>query len=237
MAGHSKWANIRFKKEKADAKRGKIFSRVAKEIISAVKLGGSDPKNNPRLKSAIQKAKSVNMPNEIIDRNVKKGGSSDQSAYEELTYEIYGFGGVGMLCEIMTDNRNRIASEVRVVLNKKGGSLAGAGAVAYNFERKGVIQIAKEHALEDELFSVVADVGAEDFDQDEELFFITTDPQRFFPVKEAVQSLGFSCDAASLEMVPKVTVDCTEKDKFANLALIEALEAIDDVDAVYHNMR
>lgn len=237
MAGHSKWANIKHRKEKADAKKGKIFSRIAKEIISAVKVGGGpDPKNNPRLRVALQKAKDANVPNEIVDRNIKKASSADQADYHELTYELYGHGGVGIIVDVMTDNKNRISSDMRIATNKRGGTVAAPGAVAFNFDRKGVIQISKKHAIEEELFLAASEAGAEDFEAAEDMYVITTDPANLFTVKEAINQLGFKCDEASLEMIPKTTVECDEENKQANLALIEWLEALDDVDEVYHNM-
>lgn len=236
MAGHSKWANIKHRKGKADAKKGKAFSRAAKEIISAVKMGGPDPKNNPRLRLAILKAKEVNLPNEVVDRNIKKASSEDQADYLEMTYELYGHGGVGIIAEIMTDNKNRISSDMRIATNKRGGTVATQGAVSFNFERKGIIQIQKKHAIEDELFLTATDAGAEDFEVGGDLYIITTDPADLFAVKEAVEKLGFKCDEASLEMIPKVYVDCDEETMKANLALIDWLEQLDDVDAVYHNM-
>lgn len=236
MAGHSKWANIKHRKERADAKKGKIFSRCAKEIISAVKLGGPDFRANPRLRLAIQKAKESDVPNEVIDRNIKKASSADQADYIEMTYELYGHGGVGIIVDIMTDNKNRIASDIRIATNKRGGVIANPGAVAFNFDRKGVIQISKKHALEDELFLAATEAGAEDFEVTEDMYVITSDPASFYSVKEAVTKLGFKCDEAELAMVPRIMVDCNEEDVKANLALIEWLEQIDDVDAVFHNM-
>lgn len=152
MAGHSKWANIKHRKGKADVKKGKIFSRISKEIISAVKLGGPDVKNNPRLRLVLQKARTVNVPNDNIERNIKKAMSADQADYSELSYEMYGYGGVGLYIEIMTDNKNRISSEIHIATNKRGGHVATPGSVAFNFDRKGVIQVAKKNAIEDELF-------------------------------------------------------------------------------------
>lgn len=237
MAGHSKWANIKHKKEKADAKKGKVFSRIAKEIISAVKVGGGpDPKNNPRLRLALQKAREANVPNDIIDRNIKKASSADQANYEELTYELYGHGGVGIIVDVMTDNKNRISSDMRIATNKRGGNIANPGAVAFNFDRKGVIQITKKHAVEDELFLAATEAGAQDFEAAEEMYIITTDPADLYTVKEAIQKLGFQCDEASLEMIPKTMVECDEETEKANQALIDWLENLDDVDAVYHNM-
>ncbi len=237
MAGHSKWANIKHRKGKADAKKGKIFSRIAKEIISAVKVGGGpDPKANPRLRIALQKARESNVPNDIIERNIKKASSADQADYHELTYELYGYGGVGIIVDVMTDNKNRIASEMRIATNKRGGTIASPGAVAFNFDRKGVIQISKKHAIEDELFLAATEAGAEEFEATEDMYVITTDPANLYNVKEAINHLGFKVDEASLEMIPKVMVDCDPETVKNNLALIEWLEGLEDVDEVYHNM-
>ncbi len=237
MAGHSKWANIKHKKERADKKKGKVFSRIAKEIISAVKVGGGpDPKANPRLRLALQKAKAANVPNEIVDRNIKKAASADQADYTEMQYELYGYGGVGLIVDIMTDNKNRIASEIRIATNKRGGSVATPGSVAFNFDRKGVIQIAKSKALEDELFTLAIESGAEDFDQTEDMYIVTTDVGDLFAVKDAIEKLGFECDEATLEMIPKTLIECSKEDADKNQALIEWLEDIDDVDTVYHNI-
>lgn len=236
MAGHSKWANIKHRKGKADAKKGKIFSRVAKEIISAVKLGGPDPKNNPRLRLALQKAKDNNLPNDIVDRNIKKASSADQADFSEMTYELYGHGGVGIIVDVMTDNKNRVASEMRIATNKRGGTIANPGAVAFNFDRKGIIQIEKKHVAEDVLFLTATEAGAEDFDSEGDMYVITTDPTDLYAVKDAVEKLGFKCDEASLEMIPRVYVDCDLETAKANLALVDWLEQLDDVDVVYHNM-
>lgn len=237
MAGHSKWANIKHRKGRADAKKGKIFSRIAKEIISAVKLGGPDPKSNPRLRLALQKARIANMPNDNIDRNIKKASSADQADFHELTYELYGYGGVGIIADIMTDNKNRISSEMRIATNKCGGTVATPGSVAFNFDRKGIIQISKKHALEDELFLAATEAGAEDFEAVEDMYIITTDPAHLYAVRDAVQHLGFQCDEAELEMVPKSYVECDPEATKDNLALIDWLENLEDVDAVYHNMK
>jgi YebC/PmpR family DNA-binding regulatory protein len=238
MAGHSKWANIKHRKEKADAKKGKIFSRIAKEIISAVKVGGSpDPKSNPRLRIALQKARAANMPNDNIDRNIKKASSADQADYTEMTYELYGHGGVGIIIDVMTDNKNRIASEMRIATNKRGGNIASPGAVAFNFDRKGVLQISKKNAIEEELFLAATEAGAEDFEATDEMFIITTDPAHLYAVKDAINHLGFACEEAELEMIPKSYVECDVETAKENLALIEWLEELEDVDAVYHNMK
>lgn len=237
MAGHSKWANIKHRKEKADAKKGKIFSRIAKEIISAVKLGGPDPKANPRLRLAIANAKNANVPNEIVERNIKKASSADQADYTEMTYELYGHGGVGIIAEVMTDNKNRISSEMRIATNKRGGTIAAPGAVAFNFDRKGIIQIQKKHAKEDELFLVATEAGAEDFDTVDDMYLIVTTQEQMIPVRDAINALGIPVDHAELEMVPKSYIETDEETTQANLALIEWLENLEDVDAVYHNMK
>ena len=237
MAGHSKWANIKHRKGKADAKKGKLFSRAAKEIISATKLGGPDPKSNPRLKIAIQKAREVNMPNENVERNIKKASSADQADFHEISYEIYGHGGVGLFIDVMTDNKNRISSEMKIATNKRGGTIASPGAVAFNFDRKGVIQVAKKNALEDELFLAATEAGAEDFEAADEIFIITTEPTNLYAVRDAINHLGFACESAELEMIPKSLVECDEETAKENLALIDWLEELEDVDAVYHNMK
>ncbi len=237
MAGHSKWANIKHRKGRADAKKGKIFSRIAKEIISAVKLGGPDSKSNSRLRLALQKARIANMPSENIERNIKKASSADQADYHEMTYELYGHGGVGLIVDVMTDNKNRISSEMRIATNKRGGTIASPGAVAFNFDRKGIIQIARKHAVEDELFLAATEAGAEDFEATEDMYIVTTDPVHLYTVKEAINHLGFACEEAELEMIPKSYVECDVETAKENLALIEWLEELEDVDAVYHNMK
>jgi len=236
MAGHSKWANIKHRKGRADAAKGKVFSRITKEIISAVKQGDPDPKSNSRLRLAIEKAKAANMPNENIERNIKKASSADQADYFELTYELYGHGGVGIIAEVMTDNKNRISSEMRIATNKKGGSVAASGSVTFNFEQKGVIQVAKEGVDEDELFLQATEAGAEDFDSAEELFLITTPADQLYEVKKKLEGEGVKCEEVSLEQIPKIYVDCDEETSKKNMELIEWLENLDDVDSVFHNM-
>lgn len=236
MAGHSKWANIKHKKGRADAKKGKIFSRIAKEIISAVKQGGPDPKSNAKLRLVLQKARAANVPAENIERNIKKASSSDQSDFSELTYELYGHGGVGIIVDAMTDNKNRTASDMRIATNKKGGTIASPGSVAYNFDRKGVIQIGKDQGDEETLFMQATEAGAEDFDTADELYMVITSVEQLFEVKEKLEEQGITCSEASLEMIPKTSVECSEEDQKANLELIEFLEDLDDVDVVFHNM-
>lgn len=237
MAGHSKWANIKHRKGKADKVKGKLFSRISKEIINAVKLHGPDPKGNPRLRLALQKARASNYPGDNIDRCMKKAQEANQEAYHEMQYELYGHGGVGIIVDVMTDNKNRIASDIRIATNKRGGTIAHPGAVSFNFDRKGVVHISRSHAIEDELFAKALEAGASDFIADDDNFHIFTEPTDLFQVKEAVETLGFECDEASIEMLPKNYIECSDETSKANEALIEWLEGIEDVDAVYHNMK
>ncbi len=237
MAGHSKWANIKYRKERADLKKGKIFSRVTKEIISAVKQGGSDPKTNTKLKLAILKAKLVNLPSDNIERNIKKAASADQADFVEMSYELYGYGGVGLVVEIMTDNRNRISSDIRIATNKRGGTVATPGAVLFNFDQKGILRIVGKNILEDDLFLAVSEAGAEDFETLEDSYIVTTPPELLYQVKEKLDQIGAVTEEVNLERIPKVYIECSEENRLANEALIEWLEALDDVDAIYHNMQ
>lgn len=236
MAGHSKWANIKHRKGRADAAKGKVFSRIAKEIISAVKQGGPDHKSNPKLRLAIEKARAANMPNENIQRNIKKASSTDQSDYFELTYELYGHGGVGIIAEAMTDNKNRTFSDIHVAINKKGGSLASPGAVAFNFDQKGIIQISKDAGPEDEIFLLATEAGAEDFEVSDELYLVITLPEQMDTVKEKLENAKIPIQEADVERIPKVWVECDFKTTQANKELIEFLESLEDIDSVYHNM-
>jgi len=233
MAGHSKWANIKHKKERADKKKGKLFSRIAKEIISAVKQSGPDVNTNSKLKSIIQKAKDANLSNEVIERNIKKASSKDQSDFLQMTYEIYGYGGVGIIVEIMTDNKNRIASDIRIATNKCGGSIATPGSVAFNFKRYGIIKIEKKLIQEEELFMKVSDLGARDFQIEDEYYIITTDVQDLHKIKSQIDLKSQD----SIEMVPQSLIECSDEDTDSNIKLIEYLENLDDVDVVYHNMK
>lgn len=234
MAGHSKWANIKHRKERADQKKGKIFSKLIKEIIVAVKQGGADPTTNTKLRGIIQKAKAANLPNENIERNIKKASNADQSNYHETIYEIYGVGSVGIIVEGLTDNKNRMASEIRIAINKCGGTIATPGAVSYNFEKKGVIQILSDQ--KEELFLDAIDAGAEEFDSSEDQCMITTAADQLMKVKEELDQKGYISTGATIEMIPKLLVQCSKEDQDKNLTLIEWLENLDDVDSVYHNM-
>ncbi len=236
MAGHSKWANIKHKKGKVDAKKGKEFSRVAKEIISAVKVGGPDPKSNPRLRLAILKAREVNMPNDNVDRNIKKASSTDEGEYFEMLYELYGHGGVGILVEIMTDNKNRISSDIRIATNKKGGSVANAGSVSFNFDKRGVIFVAKDAIDEDSCFMEATEAGASDFEAMDEGYLVLTETEDLYKVKEHLDTKGITQEKCDLEYLPKLWIDCSEEDLQKNKELVDWLEDLDDVQSVFHNI-
>ncbi len=233
MAGHSKWANIKHKKERSDKKKGKLFSRIAKEIISAVREGGADTKANSKLKLVVQKAKAANLPNDVIERNIKKATSKDQNDFTEMTYELYGYGGVGLIVDIMSDNKNRVSSDIRIATNKCGGNVATQGAVSFNFSRKGIIKIEKALALEDELFMQATDLGAEDFGVLDDMYIITTKVEDLHKINSEI-NLKSEC---TLEMIPKTLVECSDEDIDKNIKLIEYLENLDDVDAIYYNMK
>lgn len=233
MAGHSKWANIKHRKERADKIKGKLFSRLAKEIISAVKQGGSDLKSNTKLKLVIQKAKGANLPNDVIERNIKKASAKDVQDYFEMTYELYGYGGVGLIVDIMTDNKNRMASDIRIATNKCGGTIAAPNSVAFNFMKKGIIKVSKKLIHEDELFMKATELGAEDFLVEEEFYKIIAEPENLHKVKDG---LNTQCESA-FEMIPKSLIEPSDEDIDSNIKLIEFLENLDDVDAVYHNMK
>ena len=236
MAGHSKWANIKNRKMRADAKKGKEFTKVTKEIITAVKHGGADPKTNVKLKIAIQKAKAVNLPQDNIDRNIKKASSAEQADYFEMMYELYGHGGVGILVEVMTDNKNRISSDMRIATNKRGGTIAAPGAVSYNFVKKGIIQVLKSEGSEEDLFLLATEAGAEDFEAEDDFYMITTPPDLLMQVKEALDEKGIKAEECALQMIPSNFVECSDEHRESNMALIEWIEDLDDVNEVYHNM-
>ena len=237
MAGHSKWANIKHRKERADKKRGKVFSRIMKEIISAVRQGGPDPKANTKLRIAVQKAKEANVPSDNVERNIKKASSPDQADFMEMTYEIYGFGGVGLIVDIMTDNKNRISSDMRIATNKCGGTVASPGSVAYNFDRKGQISLPKSAGNEEDLFLLATDAGADDFSTVDEGYLIITSVDAMTSVEETLKNEGVNIESANLAMIPNVLVEVSDEDADKNITLIEWLENLDDVDAVYHNMK
>ena len=237
MSGHSKWASIKHKKAGTDAKRGKLFSRLSKEITIAAKIGGGDMDMNPRLRSAVSAAKSSNMPKENIDRAVKKGtGELPGVVYEEITYEGYGPGGVGIIIEVLSDNRNRATGEVRSTLDRRGGNLASNGAVSWQFNKKGFITIAASATDEDTIFTIVTDAGADDLEISDGFYEITIPVENFEDVKKAIEDAGIETNVCELTMLPSSTVKL-EKDNEAAalLRLIDALEDLDDVQNVYAN--
>ncbi|MBE3557066.1 MAG: YebC/PmpR family DNA-binding transcriptional regulator [Firmicutes bacterium] len=238
MSGHSKWANIKHQKERADAQKGQLYTRLSREIIVAAKQGGPNPETNFRLRLAIQRARQANMPVDNIERAIKRAvGEGETSNYEELTYEGYGPGGVAVMVDVLTDNRNRTAAEIRHLFSKYGGSLGESGCVAWMFERKGILFLAKESATidEDSLTLAALEAGAEDLSVDEEGYTITTDPAAFEQVKEKLEEQGFSFDEAELTMVPTSTVPVSGQEAEKVLRLVDALEDQDDVQHVYAN--
>jgi YebC/PmpR family DNA-binding regulatory protein len=236
MAGHSKWAKVKHFKGALDAKRGKIFSKLSKEISIAAKLAGGDPTMNPRLRMVLLKCRAANMPNDNIERAIKKGtGGGETSNFEDLTYEIFGPHGVALLVELSTDNRNRTASEIRSLVTKNGGTIAAQGAVSRLFHRKGQIIVPREGANEDQLMEVALEAGAEDFKAEPEGYEILTDPGHFEPVHKQIEAKGIKPAAAEVTALPSVTVPLAEPQATAVNRLIEALEDHDDVKEVYSN--
>ena len=237
MSGHSKWANIKHKKERTDAKRGKIFTKVGREIAVAVKEGGSDPSANARLRDAIAKAKSNNMPNDTISRSIKKAaGELGNINYESVVYEGYGPGGVAVIVEALTDNRNRTASDVRHSFDKNGGSLGATGCVAWMFERKGVIAIENTDGLDaDTLMMEALEAGAMDIDDTDDVIEITTDAASFSAVHEALEASGYTFLFAEIQMVPENTVPMNDDNADSIQNMLDMLEDNDDVQNVYHN--
>ncbi|HEX9656108.1 MAG TPA: YebC/PmpR family DNA-binding transcriptional regulator [Bacteroidota bacterium] len=240
MSGHSKWATIKRKKAATDSARGRLFTRLIKEITIAARNGGGNAEGNPRLRLAIQTAKSANMPADNITRAIQKGtGELEGVSYEELTYEGYGPGGVAILAEIVTDNNNRTVSEMRHIFSRSNGNLGHSGSVAWMFNRQGTIVIPtsgnNSSLTEDDLLSVVLEAGADDLQDDDEVFTVTTSPQAFEQVKQAIEDKGIAIENASLQMVPDNTVKVTGKEAEQVLKLMEALEEHDDVQNVFAN--
>jgi YebC/PmpR family DNA-binding regulatory protein len=239
MSGHSKWSTIKRKKGAADAARGKIFTKVIKEITIAARIGGGDPEGNPRLRLAIQNAKTNNMPQDNIARAIKKGtGELEGVHYEDVTYEGYGPGGVALIIEAATDNRNRTVSELRHLITRNGGNLAEAGAVSWNFERKGVIIVPKGSFSEDDVLNVILDAGADDLFQEEEFFEVTTHIENLEKVRKALEAshlLGIKIEKSSLQYIAKNTVRVEGKDAEQTMRLIGVIEDHDDVQNVYTN--
>jgi YebC/PmpR family DNA-binding regulatory protein len=236
MSGHSKWSTIKRKKAAADAKRGKIFTRLIKEITVAARQGGGDIDSNPRLRLAVDNAKGANMPQDNIERAIKKAtGELEGANYVELTYEGYGPAGVAILIESVTDNKNRTVAEMRHLFSKYGGSLGETGSVAWMFEHKGVITLPIQDKTEDDLMEVILESGADDLQQEEDFFEITTSLEAFEPTRKALLDTGLEIDNASIQWIAKNTVGIQGEDSEKVLKLVEALEESDDVQNVYLN--
>ena len=238
MSGHSKWHNIAAKKGKADAARGKIFTKLGRELLIAVKEGGPDPAGNSKLKDVIAKCKANNMPNDTINNAIKKAsGAGSNENYEEIIYEGYGANGVAVIVEASTDNKNRTAADVRHAFDKAGGNLGTTGCVSYLFSKKGVIVIDKTttNLSEDDMMMLALDSGAEDFEATDECYEITTSPEDFSKVREALEAQGLEFLEAEVQMVPSTYIQLSENDASKMQRLIDMLEDLDDVMNVYHN--
>ncbi len=238
MSGHSKWANIKNKKEKTDSQRGKIFTKIGREIAIAVKEGGGDPVNNSKLRDVIAKAKAANMPNDNITRSIKKAaGELGSINYESGSYEGYGPAGVAVIVEVLTDNKNRTAAEIRHLFDKYGNGMGNSGCVSWMFERKGHIVIERSASIdEDELMMQALDAGAEDFTAADDVFEVFTAPNDFSVVREALESAGYSFLSAESEMIPSNTVDVSDEETVAKIErMLEMFDDNDDVQEVFHN--
>jgi YebC/PmpR family DNA-binding regulatory protein len=238
VSGHSKWSTIKHKKGAADAKRGQLFTKLSKAIIVAAKDGGPDPANNLALQNAVEKARSYSMPKDTIERAIARGAGADAdgAVYETVVYEGYGPEGVAVLVEALTDNRNRTASDVRHLFTKHGGNLGTTGAVAWLFERRGIVLVAADGVDEDELMLAAADGGAEDIEADGSSFQVSSAPEDLSSVREAIEGAGFTIESAELSMVPKTTVAIEDEATAKKVVrLVEGLEESDDVQDVYAN--
>ncbi|HSE33888.1 MAG TPA: YebC/PmpR family DNA-binding transcriptional regulator [Pyrinomonadaceae bacterium] len=236
MSGHSKWHSIKHKKGALDAKRGKLFTKFIKEITVAARTGGGDPDANARLRKAINDAKAGNMPNDTIDRAIRRGTGEEEGVhYEEITYEGYGPGGVALLIQSMTDNRNRTVAEIRHIFSKNGGNLGESGSVGWMFDKKGYIVVSKSAKQEEELFDIVIEAGADDLRDDEDNFEIITSPENFESVSTALKTAGIETQVAEIEMVPQNYIKLEGGDARQMLKLMEALEDHDDVQKVSAN--
>jgi YebC/PmpR family DNA-binding regulatory protein len=238
MSGHSKWSSIKHKKGAADAKRGKLFSKLARAIIVAAREGGPDPANNLALQNAVEKARSYSMPKDNIERAIARGSGAgaDSEAFEQITYEGYGPNGVAIIVEALSDNRNRTAADVRHIFAKNDGNLGGSGAVAWLFERRGIILVDADRADEDSVMLAAAEGGAEDVVQDGSSFQVTTSPDVLSAVRESLEEAGIEIDSAETTMVPKTTIELgDEVAARKTLRLIDELEELDDVNDVYAN--
>ena len=237
MSGHSKWSTIKHKKAAEDAKRGKLFTRLAREITLAAREGGGDPEINFSLRLAVDKAKSANMPKDNIERAIKRGtGELKGEDLEEVVYEGYGPNGVAFLVQVLTDNKNRTVADVRRVLTRQGGTLAEAGAVAWQFERKGYIAIAPDGTDEDTIFEIAVEAGAEDIVFGDDLIEVYAELEYFQAVRQALEDAGIQFETAELAMIPKTTMQLEEKQTLQVMAVIDALEDLDDTQQVYSNL-
>ncbi len=236
MSGHSKWSTIKHKKGAADKKRAKVFTKLIKEITVAARMGGGDASANPRLRRAIDSAKAQNMPKDNVDRAIKKGtGDMDGVNYEEIMYEGYGPGGVAVMVECLTDNKNRTIADVRYIFNKAGGNVGTDGCVAWMFDKKGVITISKEAADEDALMEVALEAGAEDIKDEGDSFDVLTSPEDFDAVKDAIDAAEITCEVAEISMVPQNTTEVSGKEAEQMIRFMEALDDNDDVQNFYTN--
>lgn len=236
MSGHSKWATIKHKKGAADAKRGKVFTRLIKEITIAARQGGGDPDGNPRLRTAIAAAKAENMPADNIKRAIQRGtGEIEGLTYEEITFEGYGPGGVALIVEVTTDNRNRAVSEIRHAFSKNGGNLGESGSVSYMFSKKGVIALSKDGVDEEKLTEIVLDAGAEDLSDEGDMWEVVTGPKEFDAVREAITSAGFKPEHAEVSMIPSTYQKLEGSQANAMMRLLDTLEDLDDTQNVYSN--
>ena len=236
MSGHSKWHSIKHKKAAVDAKRGRMFTKVIRELVIAARMGGADPNSNPRLRTAMIAAKDVNMPKDTIERNIKKGaGELAGAAYEDITYEGYGPGGVAVLVECSTDNRNRTAASIRHIFGKHNGNLGESGCVSYLFRKKGTITVKAEGQDEESAMETALELGAEDFENDGETFTITTSPGDMMPIREALEGKNFKVESSVLENVPTTNVRVEGRDAETLMKLLNALEDDEDVNSVSAN--
>jgi len=237
MSGHSKWHTIKHKKGAADAKRGKIFTRIIKELTVAARSGGGDPDANPRLRTIVAEAKANNMPRENIERAIRRGtGEEPGVSYEEIQYEAYGPGGAAVIIDVLTDNRNRVVGEIRHLLTKHGGNLAETNAVAWMFTKKGYIVVGKSKAKEDDLMNAVLDAGGDDLRDDDDNWEVLSSPEAFHDVLDAVKKLGIEPDAAEISMIPKNYMKLEGKQAQQMVRMMEALDEHDDVRHVWSNV-
>ncbi|HOC02177.1 MAG TPA: YebC/PmpR family DNA-binding transcriptional regulator [Candidatus Ratteibacteria bacterium] len=236
MSGHNKWASIKHKKMATDAKRGKMFTKIIREIMMAAKMGGGNPENNPHLRIAIERARGINMPNDNIQRAIKKGTGEDGTvSLESVGYEGYGPGGIAVLVETLTDNKRRTAAEIRSIFSRHNGNLGESGCVSWMFERKGVIDVKKENVNEEQLFSLVLDAGADDLQLDNDVFEIVCPPDKVETIKKILEQNNIAIESASVNLIPKNTVRVEGKDAEQLLKLLDELEEHEDVQNVHSN--